>query len=151
MAGADPRRSGDGHQPGTRPLMTAAGPTPQIIVRELIDEILREFAADVAKLAKLQQGRRDLACFGLVIDQSISLPIGRSRTDLVSNWLDLVRDLRRYDVEPAPPFVEVWFADPDSSVHLSASSWRSVWKPSAIASTRLRARCGVASLRFVHG
>jgi hypothetical protein len=72
----------------------------------------RKFAADVTKLAKLQQQRSELACFGLVIDQSISLPIARSRADLVFDWLDLVRDLRRHDAEPVPPFVEVWFVDP---------------------------------------
>lgn len=72
----------------------------------------RKFAADVAKLHKLQQQRSELTCFGLVIDQSISLPIARSRTDLVVEWFDLVRDLRRYDSEPAPPYVEVWFVDP---------------------------------------
>jgi hypothetical protein len=72
----------------------------------------RKFAADVAKLAKLQQQRKELVCFSLVIDQSISLPSAGSRRDLVRDWLEMARDLRRSDTEPARPFVEVWFVDP---------------------------------------
>lgn len=73
-----------------------------------------KFVSDVTRLAKLQKQRGELICFSLVIDQSISLPLATSKYADVRDWLAMVPDLHRYDVEPPRPFVEVWFVDPKS-------------------------------------